>query len=193
MQPSPHSSQHHSQASVAAAMPAAAVGLPSLRNAMAFGTGVVTAAFGIAWATRLLPPATTGYVAMGAGAALVAAVLGLYLHGRFLDARAAAPFARDGHLMAGRLQGLLAAAFGTKLAVLVLGMLYLHQFYQGPSDLKFAATASFCIAFAAASLLCQLATAGYLARALGRRNNLPPGIARELVARQAAAPNQLRR
>jgi hypothetical protein len=80
--------------------------------------------------------------------------------------------------MAGRVQGLLAAAFGVKLAVLVIVVLYLQRLLPAAEpDAKFAATAAFCIAFAAASLVCQLATAGYLARALGRRPTAALGVA----------------
>jgi hypothetical protein len=175
MQPSSHAPQHASQPLAGLVPPRAATQAePSLLRALAFGIGVVLAGLVLAWGMGLLPPATTGYVALGAGAALLAGVVALWLHGRFLDRRAEASFARDGRLMAGRLQGLLAAAFGVKLAVVVLGVLYLQRALAAEQpDVKFAATASFCIAFAAASLVCQLATAGYLARALGRRRTMP--------------------
>lgn len=176
MQPSSHASD----ARTPSAPPAAAtIGMPVLLQAMAFGIGLVAVLVAIAWLTGLLPPETTDFVALGAGAALFAGVLALWIHGRFVDARAAAPIARDARLMAGRLQGLLAAAFAVKLAVLVIGMLYLSRF-----GVKFADKASFCIAFAGASLVCQLATAGYLARALNRRRTLPSGAATGPVANE---------
>lgn len=167
MQPSSHAPQ-----SVAGLVPSAAATStePSLLRAMAFGIGVVMAVLVLLWLARLLPAETTGYVALGAGGALLAGVLALWLHGRMIGRRGETAFAGDVRRMAGHLQGLLAAAFVVKLAVLVLGVLYLQRVLaDDPSDAKFAATASFCIAFAGASLVCQLATAGYLARALGRR------------------------
>jgi hypothetical protein len=172
MQPSSHAAEPQAAAQAPIAPPAAAgIGMPVLLRAMAFGIGTVAVVVAIAWLTGLLPEGTVDFVALGAGAALAAGVLALWIHGRFLDARAAAPIARDGRLMAGRLQGLLAAAFAVKLAVLVIGMLYLSQF-----GVKFAGKASFCIAFAGASLVCQLATAGYLARALQRRRTDSSGL-----------------
>lgn len=162
-------SSHAADSRTPSAPPAAVgIGMPVLLQAMAFGIGTVAVVVAIAWLTGLLPAGSVDFVALGAGAALAAGVLALWLHGRFLDARAAQPIARDGRLMAGRLQGLLAAAFAVKLAALVLGMLYLSQF-----GVKFADKASFCIAFAGASLVSQLATAGYLARVLNRRRTEP--------------------
>lgn len=175
MQPSSHASEPVARFAVPAATASAA---PSLVRALAFGCAVVLAALLVVWAAGLLPVATASYVALGTGAALLAGAAAVWLHGRFLDARAAAPFARDGRLMASRMQSLLAAAFGVKLAVLVVAVLYLQRLLPaGEPDLKFAATASFCIAFAAASLVCQLATAGCLARALGRRYTSSHGVA----------------
>lgn len=104
------------------------------------------------------------FYASGAGLALLAGMLALFLHGRFLDPRTTAPFARDARLLAGRLQGLLAAAFAAKLGVLVLAFFALRQL-----GAKFADTAALCIAFAAYALIYQLVTACFLARALQPR------------------------
>lgn len=114
---------------------------------------------------RALPAESLVYYAAGVAAALFAGMLALFLHGRFLDPRASAPFARDGRLLATRLQSLLAAAFGAKLAVLVLGVLIVRQL-----GAKFAESATFAITFAGGALLCQLVTAAVLARSVQRRS-----------------------
>jgi hypothetical protein len=130
----------------------------------------VVAAAALVWATGLLPEGTPYYVALGTAAALLAGMAAVWLHGRLLDRNASLPFASDGRLMASRVRSLLAAAFGVKLVVLVLGVVALHQ-----SGVKFAELAAFCITFAAASLVCQLATAFSLSRAIGRRSApIPP-------------------
>lgn len=109
------------------------------------------------------------FYALGIGAALLAGMLALLLHGRFLDPRTTAPFAKDGQLLAGRLQSLLAAAFGAKLGVLIVGVMALRF-----TGVKFAGLATFAITFAGAALLCQLATATSLARAVQRRGQMSP-------------------
>lgn len=114
---------------------------------------------------QALPNDAFPHYGSGLLAALGAGMVALYLHGRFLDPRGSEPFARDGRLQAARLQSLLAAAFGAKLAGLVLGVCALRL-----SDAKFAATATFAITYAGAALLCQLATAMSLARAVPRRS-----------------------
>jgi hypothetical protein len=114
-------------------------------------------------ALGVVPAAALGFYAGGVAAAGLACMGALWLHGRFLDPRASAPFARDGRLLGARLQSLLAAAFGVKLAVLVLAFLVLRQ-----TGVKFADTATFAITFAGGSLLCQMATAMVLARAVQR-------------------------
>lgn len=112
----------------------------------------------------VLPATSLLYYAMGLAAALFAGMLALILHGRFLDPRAAAPFARDGRLLAARLQSLLAAAFAVKLGVLVAVVLVLRQL-----GTKFADSATFAITFAGGALLCQMVTAFVLARAVQQR------------------------
>ena len=70
-----------------------------------------------------------------------------------------APFAKDGRLLATRLQSLLAAAFAVKLVSLVLAVLVLRQL-----GTKFDDIATFAIAFAGGALLCQVVMALVLAR-----------------------------
>jgi hypothetical protein len=137
----------------------------------AFGFSVLVVALCAApvWAFGLVPADAVAYFAAGIGASLIAALLAICVHSRFLDGRKSAAFAHDGRLMAGRLQALLAVAFGAKLAVLVLGVVVLRQ-----AGVKFEALATFCITFAAVSLVCQLATAAYLSRALNHRVNRTP-------------------
>lgn len=112
----------------------------------------------------LLAGDASPFYASGVGLALLAGMLALFVHGRFLDPRTTAPFARDARLLGGRLQGLLAAAFAAKLGVLVLAFVALRQL-----GAKFADIAVLCIAFAAYALVYQLVTACFLARALQPR------------------------
>lgn len=124
-------------------------------GALVFGLGALT--------SDALP-----YYGLGIGAALFAGMLALWLHGRLLDPRATIPYAGDGRLMAGRMQSLLAAAFGVKLVVLTIGVFSLRQ-----SGAKFADTTTFAVTFAGGALLCQLATAAFLARTLRHRPTRP--------------------
>jgi hypothetical protein len=135
----------------------------TLAGALMVGWSIVGLAFAAVWLLGVLPEGTTGYALIGCGAALLAAGLALVVHGRFLATRAEGAYA-DGTLLASRLQGLLGAAFAIKLAALVLGMLALRQ-----SGVKFEGVASFCIAFATASVVSQVATALSVSRSLQTR------------------------
>jgi hypothetical protein len=130
---------------------------------MLCGSTVVAAATGLSFASGALPAGAGRFVAAGAGAALVAVGLALLLHGRFLDRRATESLRGDPKLVAGRLQSLLGAAFGVKLAMLMAGVLVLRGL-----GVKFDELAAFAVAFAAAALLCQVAAAGFVVRALAR-------------------------
>ena len=117
----------------------------------------------------LLPKDALPFYIAGLTAAGFAAMLTVWLHGRF--AATPAPTgdpARTGHLITARLQSLLAAAFGVKLVVLVLGVLIIKQFPLGEEPAKFSQLATFAVTFAGAALLCQLGTAFALARTLRR-------------------------
>jgi hypothetical protein len=149
---------------VAAPLAGTIIDLPILCRALAVGAGVAIAVASVVWATGWVPAESVSYYWLGLGASLLAAMLALWLHSKFLDPRKAAPFAADAGLLAGRLQGLLAAAFGAKLAILVLGVFALRQ-----SGVKFDSLATFCVTFAGASVICQVATAGYLSRILQYR------------------------
>ena len=121
--------------------------------------------------SELAPQDALPHYVIGLCMAGVAAMLTVWLHGRF--AAVSPPGAdRDpalaGALAKSRLQSLLAAAFGVKLAVLVLGVLVLKQFPLGEGPTKFAQIATFALTFAGGALLCQLATAGVLATTLRR-------------------------
>lgn len=114
----------------------------------------------------LLPVASLRYVAGGVAAAVLALALALRFHGRLLQRAANAAggmLATDRKLAArlegGRLQALLAAAFVLKLLALVVGVLVLRT-----NGVKFSDVAAFAIAFAAASLICQVVAAGSLVR-----------------------------
>lgn len=132
--------------------------------------GLVLAMVGaFAYGLGSLPTETLPYYGLGAGAALFAGMVVLWLQGRLLDPRATIPYAGDGRLMAGRMQSLLAAAFGVKLFVLTVGFLGLRM-----GGAKFAETTTFAVTFAGGALLSQLATAAFLARALQHRPDRPP-------------------
>jgi hypothetical protein len=137
--------------------------------AVVVGIGVAAGVVLFVW-PGLLPADAMAFYATGLGAALLAGMVALWLHGRFLDPAATAPFAKDGRLLAGRLQSLLAAAFAAKLAVLVAGVLVLRA-----AGVKFADAATFAVTFAGGALLCQLATAFSLARAVQQRGATSAG------------------
>lgn len=154
-----------------------ALGGAVLTRALLLGGLVAGGAAALVVSSGALPEGGAGFVAGGAIAAVASAALALLLHGRFLGRRAAASLMGDSRLVAGRLQALLAAAFGIKLFVLAAGVLWLHG-----NDVKFPQIAAFAVAFAAASLLCQVTAAAQLARALARgvaaRGAIPvrPGV-----------------
>lgn len=125
------------------------------------------------------PASALPYFVAGVLGAVVAMTGTVWLHGRF----AATPVpggdpGRAAYVATSRLQSLLAAAFGVKLAVVVLGVLALKQFPLTSEPTKFIDIATFAVTFAGASLLCQLGTALVLARTLRRRSaagtDLPP-------------------
>lgn len=159
------------------------IDLPVLLSALRFGALVVCSLAVVVWLCGFVPEPLVGHATMGLAASLFAAVLALWLHGRFLDARAAAPYAGDGRLMAGRLQALLATAFGAKLAVLVVGMIALRQ-----AGVKFDAMAAFCVTFAAVSLVCQVAIASYLSRQLRYRPVRHPPVPQRPAASSDRKP-----
>jgi hypothetical protein len=116
----------------------------------------------------LLPRESLRYVAGGVVSAVLALALALRFHGRLLQ-RAAGAVVADPKLAArlegGRLQALLAAAFVLKLLALLAGVLVLRA-----NGVKFSDLAAFAIAFAAASLICQVVAAGSLVRHASNRS-----------------------
>jgi hypothetical protein len=149
----------------------AADGLSPVTLLRAFRTAafVVVAALVLVWGGGMLPDEVEAMAALGAGAAVVATGLAVGLHGRFLGARALASLQVDGRLVASRLQSLMAAALGIKLAAVTIGVLALRSL-----ELKFSQVTAFAVAFAAASLLCQVTAASILVRALSRRRSVAP-------------------
>lgn len=118
------------------------------------------------------------YFGVGLAAAAFAAMLAVWLHGRIANGRALPGAPLDGRIEGMRLQALLAAAFGAKLAVLAAGVFVLLQVPlraaaggddAGAATVKFTDIATFGVSFAGASLVCQLATAAALANSLRRR------------------------
>jgi hypothetical protein len=139
------------------------VSSPVLITAFVRGAALAMALALATWALGVLPPALVAWVAYGCAAALLATGLALVLHGRFLDRRALTSLGGDPRLMATRLQALMAAALMIKLATVTIGVLVLRS--QG---VKFQEVAAFAVAFAAASLVCQVTAAGTLVRAMSR-------------------------
>ena len=149
--------------------------LPALsRGSLAVGVLAVAA-----WSTGALPAANQPFLAIGAGAALAATGLAVILHSRVLDRRFAASMANDAKLIAGRMQGLLAVGLLLKLFTVTVGVLWLRAV-----GVKFDAVATFAVAFAAASLVCQVTAAGSLVRSTARRG----AVAGESVAGAKAGP-----
>ena len=172
---SPSPTRTSTPAPASAARPGGAPAVRFDRTALlrALGVGIavaiaLAAAVGAALsAAGALPAEALAYYVVGVGAALFAAMLTVWLHGRFATTTAA-----GGRSPASRLQSLLAAAFAVKLGVLVLGFVLLRQFplaEAADGGAKFAWLATFAVTFAGSALACQLATAGALARALRRR------------------------
>ncbi|MCA8954285.1 MAG: hypothetical protein KDE27_32555 [Planctomycetes bacterium] len=145
-----------------------------LRGGLLRGVGLVAVLAAIALAIGAAPAGGELWLGLGAAAALVAAAASLAVHGRFLRTGSAADgahanagallAARLQALLAARLQALLAASLLIKLAVLGLALVALWRF-----GVKFEHTATFCVAYAAASLICQITSAGYVFRSLGAR------------------------
>jgi hypothetical protein len=134
---------------------------------VAFLRGVVMASVLVlcAWLLGLFPAGSEGYGALGCGAALLASGAALLLHGRILDRRAGKnASSNSGRAIAARLQTLLATGLLLKLAAVTIGVLSLRS-----QQVKFEGIAAFAVAFAAASLVCQLTAAGTLVRALSSR------------------------
>jgi hypothetical protein len=165
------------------------VSSPVLITAFVRGAVLAMALAVSVWALGLLPAGLETWVACGCGAALLATGLALVLHGRFLDRRALASLRGDPRLMAGRLQGLMAAALMLKLATVTIGVLVLRS--QG---VKFQEVAAFAVAFAAASLVCQVTAAGTLVRAMSRAARPaagagPTGASQTSIDRPTAGPS----
>src|SRR5688572_11846216 len=74
-----------------------------LGRAFGFAVLVVALVAVPVWALGLVPAEGVAYYAAGIGASLFAAMLAIFVHGRFLDSRAPSAYAHDGRLMAGRL------------------------------------------------------------------------------------------
>lgn len=118
----------------------------------------------MAWGLGFVAADRVGMLAFGLGAALFASGAAVLLKGGFLGDRAMATMHGDGRLLAARLQSILAAGLGLKLATVTLGVLWLRS-----QQVKFELVTTFAVAFAAAALVCQVTVAGILWRALSRR------------------------
>ena len=116
--------------------------------------------------------AAAPYYAVGLGAAVFAAMFTVWLHGRLASAGSGgtgADMRLAARVQALRFQGLLAAAFGVKLVVLVAGVFVLRAVPLREGGVKFTDTATFAVTFVAASLVLQLATAASISKSLRDR------------------------
>jgi hypothetical protein len=172
-------------ASVATPSPAAlragaGAGLSSalLLSAFARAAMLVVLLGTMAWGLGFVAADRVGMLALGVGAALFASGAAVLLKGGFLGDRAMATMHGDGRLLAARLQSILAAGLGLKLATVTLGVLWLRS-----QQTKFELVTTFAVAFAAAALVCQVTIAGILWRALSRR----AGPVGDLMASQSVS------
>ena len=106
---------------------------------------------------------------LGLCAAVFAAMFTLWLHGRLASRPSLGGLELDGKLEGQRLQALLAAGFGVKLLVLVVGVLLVRSFPLNSGDVKFAQIATFAITFAGAALVLQFVTAVSISRSLSQQ------------------------
>lgn len=118
----------------------------------------------MAWGLGFVAADRAGMLALGLGAALFASGAAVLLKGGFLGDRAMATMHGDGRLLAARLQSILAAGLGLKLATVTIGVLMLRS-----QQVKFELVTTFAVAFAVAALVCQVTVSGILWRALSRR------------------------
>ncbi|MFN7590550.1 MAG: hypothetical protein ACK5UQ_18875 [Planctomycetota bacterium] len=132
----------------------------------------------MAWGLGFVAADRVGMLALGVGAAWFASGAAVLLKGGFLGDRAMATMHGDGRLLAARLQSILAAGLGLKLATVTLGVLWLRS-----QQTKFELVTTFAVAFAAAALVCQVTVAGILWRALSRR----AGPVGDLMASQSVS------
>ncbi|MEO6595000.1 MAG: hypothetical protein ABIP94_09645 [Planctomycetota bacterium] len=135
--------------------------------AFALGTAAVAGCQALAWATGLVPADSNGFAMGGAGLAIVAAAsgaIGLGVRKLRTPSQAATP-SHAAAVEAMRFQSLLALAVVAKLAVLVVSVLVLRG-----RGAKFEDIAAFAITFAAAALIFQASTAGYLMAVVSRRS-----------------------
>lgn len=128
-------------------------------RATLLGVAVATVPCVAVWLSGAVPVENRSYLLLGLGAAIAAALL-VALTQRGVVSTGAGD---DARLTAARLQSWLGLAFGAKLLVLLLGVGGLWL-----TGLKFEGLATFALTFVGAALICQLAAAGYLARALNR-------------------------
>ena len=109
-------------------------------------------------------------------AAISTAIISVWLSNRISANRSAAAggdAALNARLEALRLQGLMAAGFGAKLIMLVIGVFTLRAFPlrlgEVASDVKFVDLVSFAVTFAGAALVMQMISAVSIANTLRRR------------------------
>lgn len=160
-------------------------GIPNTDLVRALGLGVIAillvgvpVGFLVYGSERELA-ASQPYFVVGLGAAIFAAIISVWLSGRITAKRTASAggdAALTARLEGLRLQGLMAAGFGAKLLVLVIGVFALRAFPlrvgEVATDVKFVDLVSFAVSLAGASLVMQLITATSMANSLRRRSSL---------------------
>ena len=172
----------HSGANPQQAVPAIASGDLSrveLLGALSFGLLAVVVAGVLGWGALFWGGAQADgirptFYMLGLAGAAFAGIVTVWLHGRIAGLRGGHDAALSGRLIAARMQGLLAAGFVVKLAVLVLGFFFVRRITIDGSPTKFTDVATFAVTFAAAALLCQLATAARLSRSMRQLQGARP-------------------
>ena len=157
-------------------------GIPFSAMVRALGVGVL-ALIATGWPVSYLVfgagsdlSASLPYFITGIAAAIATAIISVWLSGRISANRTAAAggdAALNARLEGLRLQGLMAAGFGAKLIMLVIGVFALRSFPlrlgELASDVKFVDLVSFAVTFAGAALVMQMITAVSIANTLRRR------------------------
>ena len=159
-------------------------GIPNIDLVRALGLGVIAILLVgvpvgfLVYGSECELAASQPYFVVGLGAAIFAAIISVWLSGRITPKRTASAggdAALTARLEGLRMQGLMAAGFGAKLLVLVIGVFALRAFPlrvgEVATDVKFVDLVSFAVSLAGASLVMQLITATSMANSLRRRSS----------------------
>lgn len=143
------------------------------------GAGAAVLLLSVGVVAGVVPDGAVPFAVLGATLAILGALAAQVWHVRLARSGVAAgpgpqgPGAPDPRLLAAQLQAWLAAGFGVKFALLAGVGLLLHLL-----GVKFTGIGAFAVAFAVAALLCQVAAALSLSRALTSNAGSPASRSR---------------